>query len=434
MVVCCGMSVNDDQSVFALIDCRDFYASCERVFDPRLLRRPVIVLSNNDGCVISRSGEAKQLGVTMGAPYFQIGDLIDAGQIKVFSSNYELYGDMSRRVMQTLESFTPEVETYSIDEAFVNLNGCRPRDLHELGHEMRQRVERWTGLPVRVGIGPTKTLAKLANFIAKKSTKADGVVNLYASPYVECALERVSIGDVWGIGPAYTKMLKAAGIETARALRDAPDAWIRRRMGIVGLRTVHELRGISCLPLESCPRPRKSVTVSRSFGRLIADRAEMKDAVAYFASRAAVKLRRDGLAASVMMVFASTNRFSNDPQDAGSTVIHLPVPTNYTPELIGYAREAAGKVFRDGYRYKKAGVFLTELVPVSPIQSGLFDRLDRERARSLMKALDEINLRFGRNTVKYGAVGLQQPWQTNSNWRSPRYTTCWKEIPALSPL
>ncbi|MGH9943719.1 MAG: Y-family DNA polymerase [Pyrinomonadaceae bacterium] len=425
------------QPIFAHVDCNNFYVSCERVFAPKLKGRPVVVLSNNDGCVISRSEEAKAAGVRMGTPVFQAREIIERHGIEVFSSNYALYGDMSARVLETLNEFTPEVEVYSIDEAFLKLAGCRgAEDLTALGRRIKEKVYQWTGLPVSVGVAETKTLAKVAARVAKTSAKAGGVVNLYGSPYAERALARVAVEDVWGVGPAYARLLKEKGVATALDLRGVDKRWMRQQAGIVGQRIVLELRGTSCLPLEMCPPPRLTVTVSRSFGRPVETLAELREAVACYTARAAEKLRRRRLAANALLVFLTTNRFApaTTPQYSASALVRLPAPSNYTPELISHALEGVARLYRDGYRFKKAGVTLVELVPEAPAQGAIFDRLDRERARRLMRAVDDINTRMGRYTLHFAAAaGLKRPWQTRSERRSPRFTTCWSELLVLEP-
>jgi len=278
--------------IFALADCNNFYASCERVFAPALEKEPIVVLSNNDGCVVARSNEAKTLGIPMGVPVFQVQNLIQAHQIRVYSSNYTLYGDMSRRVMETLCQFTPALEIYSIDEAFLDLTGCRSQDLAGYGRTIRNTVKKWTGIPVSIGIARTKTLAKLANRLAKKSAKAAGVLDLTDSPYLPLALENTEIQDIWGVGPGFAKRLRQAGIQTALQLRDADDGWVRKHLGVVGLRTVYELRGISCYGLVLSPPGKKNIVVSKSFGRKSETLEELSEALAAYAARAAEKLRR----------------------------------------------------------------------------------------------------------------------------------------------
>jgi DNA polymerase V len=410
-------------TVFALIDCNNFYVSCERVFQPGLTGKPVVVLSNNDGCVIARSEEAKALGIPMGSPAFQLAQHFPSQDIEVYSSNYALYGDMSARVMTTLAQVTPAVEVYSIDEAFVHLSGPGT------GQWLRRLVTRWTGIPVSVGIGATKTLAKLANRHAKRLPQAHGVMDLTIPADQDAILAQTPVRDVWGIGPQYSTFLTSHGITTADDLREAPDQWIKKHMGVVGLRIVWELRGIACLPLVQCPPSQKSLTVSRSFGRPITTLAEMREAIATYTSSAAAKLRRRGLAAGLLTVFLSTNRFKPEkPQYHNAIRLSLPVVTNDTAELLSYALRGIERLFREGYRYKKAGVLLTALVPAQQVQTHLFDRKNRERSARLMQALDQLNTEMGAETVCYGATGLQTRWQMRRARRSPRYTTRWDEL------
>jgi DNA polymerase V len=419
-------------SIVALVDCNNFYVSCERVFDPKLEGKPVVVLSNNDGCVVARSDEAKALGIPAGVAAFKIGDLIGSGKVYALSSNYALYGDMSQRVMETLAQFTPEIEVYSIDEAFLNLSGFDPGAITGYACTIRATVKRWTGMPVSIGIGETKTLAKIAGRFAKKSRKSPGVVNLAASPYQESALAATAVGDVWGVGRQYVRFLNKNGIMTALDLRNATDVWVKKHMGVVGLRMVKELRGISCLSLELCPPGKKEMCVSRSFGQPVKTRTAMQEAIATYTSRAAEKLRKQRFAAGALMVFMMTNRFSDGPQYANSTVMELPVPTDCTHELIRYALRGTDTIFREGYRFNKAGVVLTGLVPKGEVQTDLFHTFDHVSAGRLMEALDRINTRLGPGTLKYAAVGLHQNWATKFKRRSPRYTTRWDELPVVS--
>jgi DNA polymerase V len=418
--------------VFALVDCNNFYVSCERVFNPKLAGRPVVVLSNNDGCVISRSEEAKAIGVKMGAPLFRAQALLDAHAAVVFSSNYALYGDMSRRIAETLETFTPDIELYSIDEAFLTLDNRGAEALGDTGREMRRRVERWTGIPVCVGIAATKTLAKIGVEIAKRSGKAQGVVNLSESAYLEHALARVKVEKVWGVGANYARRLKGCGIKTALDLRDADARIWRRRTSVVLERIILELRGVSCLPLELCPPPRRSLTVSRSFASPVESLAELREAVACYATRAGEKLRRRRLVAAALVVFLGTNRFAAEPLHAPSATLTFPCPTSYTADLIRHAHRALEKIYTPGYRFKKAGVMLVGLAPAPPVQQSLF--VSNERADRLMIALDRINARMGERVVGYGALGLKRRgrWQTACERRSPRFTTRWDELLTLN--
>ena len=418
--------------VFALVDCDDFYVSCERVFAPSLRGRAVVVLSNNDGCVVSRSAEAKAAGVAMGAPAFEVRGLLDAHGAKVFSSNYELYGDMSRRVRRVLEECAPEVEPYSVDEWFLNLSSFPEGELTEVGRRARGRIKKWLGLPASVGVAGTKTLAKLAARLAKRSPRAAGVVNLFRSPHAERALALTPVGDVWGVGPRLSARLRARGLRTALDLRDADERRMRRLGGVVLQRIVLELRGASCLPLSVCPPDRRSVVCSRSFGRAVETFEELREAAAFHACRAAVKLRRARLAANVLVVFAATDRFAAEGRYENSATLGLPAPTDYTPELIRHARLGVEEVYRAGLRFKKAGVMLLDLVPAAPVQSVVHDATDRARAARLMRTLDDVTARMGHRALRFAAAGFDQPWRMLSLERSPRCTTRWAELLRLS--
>ena len=416
-------------SIFILVDCNNFYVSCERVFNPQLVGKPVIVLSNNDGCAVARSNEAKSLGIKMGVPVFQIKDIIKNNNVQVYSSNYTLYGDMSQRVMQTLTQFTPEMEIYSIDEAFLDLSNFRRIDLTEYGRKIKTTVEKWTGIPVSVGIAGTKTLAKIANRLAKYSKIANGVLDLSSSKYLERALEAVEVGDVWGVGRKYAKLLTANGINNALQLRDADDNFIKKKMGIVGIRLLNELRGVSCYPLEQSPPLKKSVTVSRTFKKGIEFIDELHEAVAAYVSSGADKLRKEKSVAGVLIVYVMTNRFQENYY-YNSTTVNLPVRTNDTSELIRYARDELGKIYKKGYQYKKVGILLNDLGPESLVQASFFDTVDRIRSKKLMNAVDTINSDMGSGAIQYGAVGLShnQSWKTAFNQRSKSYTTHWDQL------
>ena len=418
--------------IFALVDCNNFYASCERVFSPKLNGQPIVVLSNNDGCVVARSNEAKALGIGMGVPEFQIRPLLRAHRVQVFSSNYTLYGDMSQRVMETLEQFCPDLEVYSIDEAFLSLVGFERRDLTEYGRQIRRTVKQWTGIPVSVGIAETKTLAKIVNRIAKRTPDTGGVCDLLACPDRDALLARIVVEDVWGIGRNHAHMLKEHGINTALQLREVDDQWIRKRMGIVGLRLVMELRGVSCLDLEQCPAPKQSLTCSRAFGKLINTLEEMEEAISVYTSRVAEKLRRERLAATVLTVCLTTNEFREGLQYRNSLALNLPIVTDSTSELIGCALQGIRTIYRDGYLYKKAGVMLTGLVPATQTQADLFDFQDRGRSKRLMCALDSINNRWGAGTLHYASSGITKAWKTQFHRRSPAYTTDWNELPVVT--
>ena len=416
---------------FALVDCNNFYVSCERVFDAKLAGRPVIVLSNNDGCVVARSQEAKALGVRMGVPLYQIKHLVEANDIKVYSSNYALYSDMSQRVMGILQSFTPDVENYSIDEAFMLLGGRRyssPRLLDGLGREIRERVRHDTGVPVTIGIAETKTLAKLANHLAKNSKKAGGVLDLTDSPYKEVALDRTPVEEVWGIGPAYLKLLKQKGVLSALHLRDVDVRWARQAMTVVGARVVLELRGVSCLPLESCPPSKKSLTCSRTFGKSTASLSDLREAVAYYATRVAEKLHRGRLVAGVVTVFVQTDRFSGEPQYFNAGTHTLAHPTDSTQEIMRCAMNALERIFREGFNYRKAGVMLNSLSSADQLTLRMPGEERGERFRQVMLAVDQINRKWGRDTIRFAAANPAGDWRTKIERRSPRYTTRLEEV------
>ena len=418
--------------IFALVDCNNFYASCERVFNPKLNSQPIVVLSNNDGCVVARSNEAKALGIRMGVPEFQIRPLLRAHHVQVFSSNYTLYGDMSQRVMETLEQFCPDLEIYSIDEAFLSLSGFASQNLTEYGRTIRATVKQWTGIPVSVGIAETKTLAKIANRVAKRTQDTSGVFDLFACLDRDALLSSVAVEDVWGIGPNHARVLNQHGITTALQLREIDDTWIRKRMGVVRLRLVMELRGVSCLDLEQCPPTKQSLTCSRAFGTRIHTLAEMEEAVSVYTSRVAEKLRRGRLAATVLTVCLTTNEFKEGAQYSNALTLKLPIVTDSTSELIGCALQGIRVIYRDGYLYKRAGVILTGLVPVSQTQTDLFDTHDRKKSKRLTTALDAVNDRWGAGTLQYASSGITKAWKTQFHRRSPAYTTDWGGLPVVN--
>ncbi len=414
--------------IFALADGNNFYVSCERVFAPALERRPVLVMSNNDGCVVARSNEVKSLGIPMGTPIFKVRPLIERHGVVCLSSNYTLYGDMSRRVMETLGGFTPDMEIYSIDEAFLDLTRLAHLDLTAYARQIRDTVRQWTGIPVSIGLARTKTLAKLANHLAKKTAAAAGVLNLVDAPDLTDILAGAPVEKIWGIGPRLQKKLNQAGITTAAQLRDVDDSWMRAKFGVTGLRTVWELRGRSCLSLEDAA-PNKNIACSKSFGRPVETLDDLSEAVAAYTSRAAEKLRRQNLAAGVITVFVMTNLFRG-PRYVNYRTRELPVAGNDTSELIAYAKNILRSIFRRGYHYKKAGVLLDQLVPEDRIQGSLFDDIpDRQRRRKLMAVMDAVNGRMSPGTLFPAACGLKRPWSTQFQQRSPAYTTSWRDLP-----
>jgi len=420
----------------ALIDGNSFYCSCERVFDPKLDRVPVVVLSNNNGCAIARTSEAKALGIKMGTPYFQIREMCRSQGVRVFSSNYTLYGDMSRRTNEVYRGFAPRVEIYSIDESFLDLSDVREGERVELARDLRATVRAWTGIPTCVGIGPTKTLAKLANHIAKSVPELGGVCDLTddaASAYWLC---RVHVGEVWGIGRASLAKLEAMGVDSVADLRDLDPRPVRKAMTVVGERLIYELRGLPCLPFEALPATRKGCAVTRSFSSRITDRARLEEAVSAHCTRLGEKLRREGLGTDHVTVFYHTSEHDRgEPMRSISTTVRLPEASNDTLTLIKAARHGVARTWLDQrdppWRYSKAGVITVDLVPLAMSQRALIGQLDRERSGPLMAAMDACNARFGRGAVVPARAGLvaKRDWSTKFEMRSPRYTTQVGELP-----
>ncbi|MFP4093755.1 MAG: Y-family DNA polymerase [Cyclobacteriaceae bacterium] len=418
-------------SMFAIVDCNNFYASCERVFNPSLEGKPVVVLSNNDGCVIARSAEAKALGIGMGAPLFEVRKLVRQHHVQVFSSNYPLYGDMSARVMDTLREIVPDVEVYSIDEAFLRLDSINYQynDLKSLGRHIRKLVKKWTGIPISVGIAPTKTLAKIANRIAKKQRPDEGVCVLVEETETARVLKATAVEDIWGIGRQYAAFLYQSDMPTAWHLSRAAESWVKQHMSVVGLRLWHELNGRSCLPLEMISPPKKMIGSSRSFVKPHTSLEGLQEAVAAYTTRIGEKLRAQRSCASLLTVFIRTNRFSRDaPQYGNSQTIALPVPTDHTPELIHYALQALRMIYRKDFAYKKAGVLAGGLVPAYDCQQHLFDQQDRPKQIKVMQVMDELNRRMGKNTVRSAALGSRFSGQTVQGKLSDRFTTSWADI------
>jgi DNA polymerase V len=418
---------NAVEKLFALVDCNNFYASCERVFNPALRHKPVVVLSNNDGCVIARSEEAKALGIRMGVPAFEIESLLSAHGVMVFSSNYALYGDFSSRVMATLAALVPSMEIYSIDEAFLDLTGISPEEAEALAQRIRKTVLKHTGIPVGIGVAPTKTLAKIANHLAKKNKMP--VCLLKGEEEITEVLQQTPVGEVWGIGRQYSAKLTARGIITAYDLSRAPEEWVRREMTVTGLRTRQELCGISCLALEEAVPARQAICTSRSFGKPQGEPGPLEEAIATFATMCAAKLRRGKSAATQMMVFIHTNAFRTDqPQYARNRVITLATPTNDSILLVKAAVEALRAIYRPGYLYKKAGVIVTGLVPEGEVQQDLFSSAETGKHRKLMESLDEVNRRYGRQTLQVATQGTTRKWRLRQEKLSPGYTTRWSDL------
>lgn len=413
---------------FALVDCNNFYASCERLFQPALRDKPVVVLSNNDGCVIARSNEAKALGVEMGTPWHLARERFEKLGIVVRSSNYVLYGDMSARVMKLLAGFAPAIEVYSIDEAFLDLTGFDGRR-DEIGRRLRAHVLQWTGIPVSIGIAPSKTLAKLANRLAKKDPASGGVLSLDDAAAQEAALARVSLTDLWGVARGTQARLAELGITTALALRHADHRFIREKLGVVGERIVLELQGTPCVALKEVAQDRKNIVSSRSFGTAITLLEDMREAVVDYTTKAAVKMRRQHLATAHLAVFVETNRFRPDQrQHYAIRPYHLPVATSDTGRLVTAALRVLETIWRDGHRYHKAGVMLMDLGPAEKVTGGLFDRPDPPQSIARMRAMDDLNKRFGRGTVAMAGAGIRRGWGMRAEYLSKRYTTRWEEV------
>jgi len=421
--------------MFALVDVNNFYVSCERVFQPQLEHVPMVVLSNNDGCAVARSAEVKALGVKMGTPWFKMKELAREHGILALSSNYTLYGDMSNRATAVLRDFSPDIEVYSVDESFLRVESVAHLygGMTAMGQQIRQRVKQWTGLPVCVGCGPTKTLAKIANHLAKKNPEFDCVCDLHAIPRPERLwwMSQLEVGEVWGVGKRIAKRLNAMGVETVLDLRNISIKEIRAQFGVVMERTCNELRGISCLELEDVAPAKQQIMSSRSFGSPVTTLAELREAVASYVSRAAEKLRAQGSVSAAVQVYIQTNRFKeSDLQYSEGLVVPLPDPTDDTRLLSRAATLGLGLIFKPGYQYKKAGIMLTLISDKAKRQQTLFDDpLQRAQSAKLMAAMDAINAEFGRDTVRTGANGTEKRWAMRSENRSPRFTTRWDELP-----
>lgn len=417
--------------MFALVDCNNFYVSCERVFDPALAGRPVIVLSNNDGCAVARSEEAKTLGIPMGAPFFQLRELVRRHRIAVFSSNYALYGDMSARVMQVLGQFTPELEVYSIDEAFLRLTGDDAALLDQ-ARTIRETVRQWLGLPVGIGIAPTKTLAKAASWAAKHSPEpgSPGIALLTSPERQARLLAQMPVIEVWGVGRRLSKRLNVLSIRTAAELRNADRSLIRRQFGVALERTVLELRGIPCLTLEDAGTPRKAIVVSRSFGELVSDFDTLRSALVTFTTHAAEKLRRQESVAGAVGVFIHTDPHrSNTSQQARTSIAPLPHPSADTRVLIAAALRQLKAAYRHGHAYKRAGIQLLDLTPAGQGQGDLFSQSTTAPAQpALMAVMDQINQRLGKDTLQYASATARRGWQSRASRLSPAYTTRWSDL------
>ena len=418
----------------ALVDANNFYVSCERVFRPDLEGRPVVVLSNNDGCVVARSAEVKALGVAMGTPWFQLQKLAKQEGIIALSSNYTLYADMSNRMMAILSSFCPVQEVYSIDECFLDLRGFAPDQLRSIGQAARSRVRQWVGLPVGVGIAATKTLAKLANHIAKKRLEYAGVCVWDDLPIrdQQRLLQQLPVSEVWGVGRQLSAKLQEMGILTVWDLQQADPARMRKRFSVLMKRMIRELRGESCIAMVEIPPPRQEIQSSRSFGRAITNVEELREAISLYTVRAVDKLRRQGSVAGALRVFIQTNPFQAQlPQYYGTKTITLSHPSQDTRVLLRAARMILSDIYRPGFAYAKAGLHLLEITSADVQQADLFTSADEKaRDHQLLKTLDQVNVRFGNGALQPGVAGLQKPrgWAMKRGNKSPAYTTRWAEL------
>ncbi len=431
-------------TVFALVDGNAFYVSCERVFNLQLRQRPVVVLSNNDGCVVARSDEAKALGIAMGTPYFKIKREYEKAGGLALSSNYTLYADLSSRMMSIIGEYSDRQEVYSIDEAFIEWTGFRHFNLDEMAFRLRQQVQRWIGIPVGIGIGQTKTLAKVANRLAKTHPdfKAHGICNLTAlpSPVREALLKETPVGAVWGIGRRGSAKLEGLGIRTALDLSQAHSPWIRQQFTVVMERTALELRGVPCIDLEQVPPPKQQIVSSRSFGQRVTDLPTLRQAVSTYTARAAEKLRYQGSETSALTVFLNTPPYNpSEPQHHPSVTLRLERPTADTLILCQAAGRGLERLYQPGYRYQKAGVMLLNLTPKGPGQLSLFDHVDTDRAakrETLLALIDGLNRDMGRETIWTAAQGLtrqaqETPWRMQRGALSPAYTTRWSDLPKV---
>ena len=413
--------------IFSLVDCNNFYASCERIFNPSLCNKPIVVLSNNDGCIIARSNEAKKLGIDMGAPYHQNEYLIKKNKVIVFSSNYQLYGDISRRVMDSLSMFTPEIEVYSIDEAFLKLNGFYEKTPYSFAVNMRLKILKWTGIPTSHGIAPTKTLAKIANKLAKKSS-SENIFDLSDIDIQTKVLSKLPVEDIWGISSGWRRKLHNIGIRTALQLRDTNPSFIRNHLSVIGERIVYELRGISCISLDQV-NPKKNILSSKSFGKLITEVEELEEALANYAFRACQKLRKQNSKTEGIYIFLKTNQYrKNDPQYHNSIMKKLSHPSSDTSLIIKTAKSLLREIYRQGFKYQKCGIMLLNTISSNYSQNHLFEKAPNQKKDKLSNMIDIINQSTGSESIFYASQGIKRKWRMRSSKRSPRYTTQWKEL------
>ena len=426
------MSSTQYTKKIALIDCNSFYVSCERLFNPKIRNKPVVVLSSNDGCIISRSNEAKTLGIKMGEPYFKAKDIILKNNVHVFSSNYSLYGDLSRRVMRTLKRFNSEIEIYSIDEAFLDLTNFPDDEVEDVGKEIRSIVLQWIGIPTSIGIAKTKTLSKVSNHIAKK-TKS-GVVSLIGIKDIDPILEKVEINDVWGVGKQLTKFFVQNGIHNAKQLKNISNTWIKKSSNVLSSRTAMELRGISCISLEAQNSKRKSCVVSRSFAKKVEKLQELQESVTSYCLNAAEKIRSESLIAKSITIFIRTSPFQNQfAYYSNSKTIDLPIATDNSIEIVKTALTGLKDIFKNGYRYQKSGIMLSGLFD-SEGNKNLFSSIKDDKIKSLMKSIDNTNYRFGRSTLSLASAGINKKWNIKRQYSSKIDTADFHYLPTIKTI
>ena len=423
------MSSTQYTKKIALIDCNSFYVSCERLFNPKIRKKPVVVLSNNDGCIISRSNEAKALGIKMGEPYFKAKDIIVKNNVQVFSSNYSLYGDISRRVMRTLKRFNSEIEVYSIDEAFLDLSNFSDDEIESVGIEIRSIILQWTGIPTSIGIAKTKTLSKIANHIAKK--EKSGVVSLIGIEDIDPILEKVEIGDVWGVGRQLTKFYIKNDIYNAKQLKNISNTWIKKSSNVLSSRTAMELRGISCIDLEIQDSKRKSCVVSRSFGKKVETFQELKESVTNYCLNASEKIRSESLIAKSVTVFLRTSLFQNRGiYYSNSKTIDFPIATDNSIEIVKAAINGLKDIFKRGYKYQKVGVMLSGLSNLEN-KNNLFSSSKDEKIKSLMRSIDSTNCRYGRSALSLASGGVNKKWNMRRKHSSKIDTVDFRCLPTI---
>jgi len=415
----------------ALVDCNSFYVSCERLFNPSINKKPAVVLSSNDGCVISRSTEAKTLGIKMGEPYFKVKKIVKENDVKIFSTNFALYGDISRRVMKTLNQFSPQMEIYSIDEAFLDLSSIKNENLLEYSYKIRETVLKWTGIPTSIGLATTKTLSKAANYIAKK--EKSGVINLINSKKIDNFLSKIKINDVWGVGRQLTKFYIKNGINTAFDLKNTHNGWIKKNTNVFGSRTAMELKGFACVSLEPHEEKRKNCCVSRSFGRKVTTLEELSEAITEHCLNAAEKIRLDNQTVKRITVFIRTSPFQKDKNYyENSKNIDLPIRTNDSIVLVKQALIALKGIYKTEYRYQKAGIIFSNLKDVDTYNKNLFSVINNEEKRTrLMKAIDHTNIKYGRHALSIAQAGVKKIWNVKRQHSSKIDTACFDFLPTV---